>query len=157
MTAPAAQCPWHRRVRQHLGHSIKWRIVVVFVLLATAVAGVFVFGGQRAFAVGWRDAARPLLADYVAHLASEVVAEAFHQFPAAGATGAIVLAAAPPAIHTWPELDAVTLDLYVCNHSRDNRAAAEAAVTALQLAFQAQRTVRRDVMRGGIGAAALTN
>ena len=72
MTAPAAQCPWHRRVRQHLGHSIKWRIVVVFVLLATAVAGVFVFGAQRACAVGWRDAARPLLADYVAHLASEV-------------------------------------------------------------------------------------
>ena len=72
MTAPAAQCPWHRRVRQHLGHSIKWRIVVVFVLLASAGAAVFVIGAQRAFAVGWRDAARPLLADYVAHLASEV-------------------------------------------------------------------------------------
>ncbi len=87
----------------------------------------------------------------------DVVAAAFHQFPDAGATGALVLAESHLAVHTWPELDAVTLDLYVCNHSRDNRAAAEAAFTALQLAFQAQRTVRRDVMRGGIGAAALTN
>jgi S-adenosylmethionine decarboxylase len=57
----------------------------------------------------------------------EVVAAAFHQFPAAGATGALVLAESHLAIHTWPELDAVTLDLYVCNHSQDNRAAAEAA------------------------------
>ena len=87
----------------------------------------------------------------------DVVAAAFHQFPDAGATGALVLAESHLAVHTWPELDAVTLDLYVCNHSRDNRAAAEAAFTALQLAFQAQRTVRRDVMRGGIGAAAVTN
>jgi S-adenosylmethionine decarboxylase proenzyme len=82
----------------------------------------------------------------------DVVAAAFHQFPDAGATGALVLAESHLAVHTWPELDAVTLDLYVCNHSRDNRAAAEAAFTALQLAFQAQRTVRRDVMRGGIPA-----
>jgi signal transduction histidine kinase len=75
MNEAAAYCPWHRRVRQHLGHSIKWRIVVVFLLLAAAVAGVFVFGAQRAFAVGWRDAARPLLADYVAHLTREITAD----------------------------------------------------------------------------------
>ena len=74
MSAATPPCPWHRRWRQNLGHSIKWRIVVVFVLLASAVAAVFVIGAQRAFAVGWRDAARPLLADYVAHLASEITA-----------------------------------------------------------------------------------
>ena len=66
MSTTTPPSPWHRRWRRNLGHSIKWRIVVVFVLLATAVAGVFVFGAQRAFAVGWREAARPLLADYVA-------------------------------------------------------------------------------------------
>ena len=77
-----------------------------------------------------------------------VVAEAFHQFPDAGATGALVLAESHLAIHTWPELDAVTLDLYVCNHSQDNRAAAEAAYAALQAEFRPQRVVRRDVQRG---------
>jgi S-adenosylmethionine decarboxylase proenzyme len=77
-----------------------------------------------------------------------VVAEAFHQFPGAGATGALVLAESHLAIHTWPELDAVTLDLYVCNHSRDNRAGAEAAYQALKAAFGPQRVARRDVSRG---------
>ena len=79
-----------------------------------------------------------------------VVAEAFHQFPAAGATGALVLAESHLAIHTWPELEAVTLDLYVCNFSQDNRAAAEGAFEALRAAFKPQRVVRHDVKRGVI-------
>ena len=63
---------WHRRAQHRFAHSIKWRIVAVFTLLGLAVAAVFVFGAQRAFSVGWREAARPLLADYVAHLAQDV-------------------------------------------------------------------------------------
>ena len=77
-----------------------------------------------------------------------VVTEAFHQFPTAGATGALVLAESHLAIHTWPELESVTLDLYVCNYSQDNRAAAEAAYDALRTGFQPERVVRRDVVRG---------
>lgn len=81
----------------------------------------------------------------------EVVAAAFHQFPAAGATGALVLAESHLAIHTWPELDSATFDLYVCNHSRDNRAAAEAAYSLLCAELQPARIVRRDIFRGAPG------
>jgi S-adenosylmethionine decarboxylase proenzyme len=82
-----------------------------------------------------------------------VVAQVFHDFGTAhqpaGATGAIVLAESHLAVHTWPELGAVTADLYVCNFSRDNRGAAETAFLALEKAFHPGRTVRRDVLRGG--------
>jgi S-adenosylmethionine/arginine decarboxylase-like enzyme len=44
----------------------------------------------------------------------------------------------------------VTLDLYVCNYSQDNRAAAEAAYEALRAEFKPQRVVRHDVKRGAI-------
>ena len=64
--------PWHRRARYHLGHSIQWRMVLVFLLLAGAMTTVFVVGAQRAFAIGWREAAAPLLADYVDHLAADL-------------------------------------------------------------------------------------
>lgn len=77
-----------------------------------------------------------------------VVAEAFHAFAQGGATGAVVLAESHVAVHTWPELDAVTLDIYVCNFSQDNRAAAEGAYAALHAAFQPRQAVRRDVIRG---------
>lgn len=83
-----------------------------------------------------------------------VVAEAFHGFGTAaapaGATGAVVLAESHLAVHTWPELGGVTLDLYVCNYSQDNRAAAEAAYARLAAAFQPQRSQRRDLLRGAL-------
>ena len=83
------------------------------------------------------------------------VAEAFHAFgepgAPAGATGAVVLAESHLAVHTWPEIGAVTIDLYVCNFSRDNSAAAEACFQRLRAAFRPTRVVRRDVARGEIG------
>ena len=78
------------------------------------------------------------------------VADAFHQFPGAGATGAIVLAESHLAIHTWPELNAVTLDLYVCNFSQNNRAAAEATYASLLAVFKPGHIRRRDITRGEV-------
>lgn len=65
---------WHQRAGRRLRHSIQLRMVLVFLLLAAAMTFVLVSGAQRAFSVGWREAARPLLADYVDRLASEVTA-----------------------------------------------------------------------------------
>lgn len=85
-----------------------------------------------------------------------VVGQVFHGFGSAespaGATGAVVLAESHLAVHTWPELGAVTLDIYVCNFSQDNRAAAEAAFASLCTAFAPGSVLRRDVLRGGIEA-----
>jgi signal transduction histidine kinase len=63
--------PW-RRARHRVAHSIKLRMVLVFVLLAVAMAFVFITGAQKAFTMGWREAARPILMDYVDRLAAEV-------------------------------------------------------------------------------------
>jgi signal transduction histidine kinase len=64
--------PWHRRARHALGHSLRVRLVALFVLLALAMAAVFVGGMQYALGIGWRDAARPLVMDYVDKLAAEI-------------------------------------------------------------------------------------
>ncbi|MBI2306065.1 MAG: adenosylmethionine decarboxylase [Rhodocyclales bacterium] len=81
------------------------------------------------------------------------VGQLFHQFEnagaPAGATGAVILAESHLAVHTWPELQAVTLDLYVCNFSQDNSAAARAAFDRLLDAFAAADVTRREVLRGG--------
>ncbi len=58
--------------RQRLRHSLRWKLVLVFLLLALAVSVTFLAGAQKAFQVGWRDAARPLLMDYVDRLAAEI-------------------------------------------------------------------------------------
>jgi signal transduction histidine kinase len=63
---------WHRRARHRLHHSLKARLVALFLLLALGMAGVFLVGMQKALGVGWRDAARPLLTDYVDRLAAQI-------------------------------------------------------------------------------------
>lgn len=80
------------------------------------------------------------------------VGQVFHQFGTeaepAGATGAVILAESHLAVHTWPELNAVTLDLYVCNFSQDNSAAARAACDRLIAAFAPDSVERREIARG---------
>jgi signal transduction histidine kinase len=53
-------------------HSLKARLVALFLLLAFALSGAFLFGMQKALGIGWRDAARPLVSDYVDRLAAEI-------------------------------------------------------------------------------------
>ena len=65
------------------------------------------------------------------------VGSLFHSFgEGEGVTGAVVLAESHLALHTWPEDDYVTLDVYVCSYSCDNSAKAEALFAALQQAFK---------------------
>jgi signal transduction histidine kinase len=59
---------WHRRWR----HSLRLRLLTLFVVLALAMAAIFMGGMRGVFASGWREAARPLIADYVDRLAAEI-------------------------------------------------------------------------------------
>ena len=63
---------WPRRARHALAHSLRVRLVALFVMLALAMAAVFVGGMQYALSIGWRDAARPLVMDYVDKLAADI-------------------------------------------------------------------------------------
>ena len=69
---PTTALPRWQRWRRQLGHSIKLRLVLLFLLLAAGMSAVFLIGAQKAFSIGWREAARPLLVDYVDRLADEV-------------------------------------------------------------------------------------
>jgi signal transduction histidine kinase len=66
--------PWYRRAARALRCSLKLRMVMVFLLLAMTLSFAFISGVQKAFSVGWREAARPLLMDYVDRLAADVSA-----------------------------------------------------------------------------------
>ena len=91
------------------------------------------------------------------------VNELFHRFaqPAgsaepAGITGVVLLAESHLAVHTWPELGAVTLDVYVCNFGADNSARAHSLLGALIDAFAPARVERHELVRGARTAMAPT-
>jgi hypothetical protein len=58
-----------QRLKQ-MAHSMQWRLVALFILLALAMTAAFIGGTQRSFASGWREAIRPVLGDYIDRLAS---------------------------------------------------------------------------------------
>ncbi|MCD6662663.1 MAG: adenosylmethionine decarboxylase [Comamonas sp.] len=83
-------------------------------------------------------------ASYLENFCKESVAAAgltavgslFHAFGEnGGVTGVIVLAESHLSIHTWPESGYVTLDVYVCNYTENNRPKAQKLFNTLQAAF----------------------
>ena len=111
-------------------------------------------GCARGAPLGDREALRTTVLGAVHAAGLTPVGELFHRFPdgsdAGGVTGVVLLAESHVALHTWPELGAVTLDIYVCNRSTDNGARAEALLAALEAAFAPARAERQRVRRGSL-------
>lgn len=82
-----------------------------------------------------------------------LVGEKWHTFPEyqgepGGVTGMLLLAESHLAIHTWPERNGVTLDVYVCNFEDDNSSKAERLMNELELAFKPGQSQRNRLLRG---------
>ena len=102
-------------------------------------------------------ALRALCLQAVRDAGLQPVGELFHRFPAGGGvTGVVLLAESHLAVHTWPELGAVTLDVYVCNFGADNSARAHSLLGALIDAFEPAQVERHELVRGARTAMAPT-
>ncbi len=82
-----------------------------------------------------------------------IVDEKFFTFPdyqgePGGVTGAVLLAESHLALHTWPERNGVTLDVYVCNFSTDNSPKAEKLLADLIAAFAPRQQDTHRILRG---------
>jgi S-adenosylmethionine decarboxylase len=107
------------------------------------------------------DALRALCLQAVREAGLLPVGELFHRFPQpagasapGGITGVVLLAESHLAVHTWPELGAVTLDVYVCNFGAENSGRAHALMDALVGAFAPAKVERHALQRGGLAVAA---
>ncbi len=107
------------------------------------------------------SALRVACLDAVARAGLTPVGELFHRFEPApgtvagstapgGVTGVVLLAESHLAVHTWPEIEAATLDVYVCNLGADNSARAELVLAQLVEAFAPSVVERHAVQRGAL-------
>lgn len=95
-----------------------------------------------------QQACRALCISAVENAGLTIVGDFFHSFgPGAGVTGMVVLAESHVAIHTWPESAYVTLDVFVCNHNRDNSSRARNLFEALISHFESTDIHRIEVVR----------
>ena len=85
----------------------------------------------------------------------QAVAQLFHAFPVtahgpSGVTATVLLAESHLCVHTWPEQQAATLDVYVCNFGADHSAKAETLMLSLLALFEPVNVERNQVLRGQI-------
>ena len=83
----------------------------------------------------------------------QVVNQLFHAFPSTpcglgGITATVLLAESHLCVHTWPEVNAVTLDVYVCNFGGDHSAKADTLMRQLIERFEPERAVQKRLTRG---------
>lgn len=83
----------------------------------------------------------------------EAVNQLFHTFAATahgpgGVTATVLLAESHLCVHTWPELRAVTLDVYVCNCGADHSAKAQQLLDALVQRFAPKGVEVHSLQRG---------
>lgn len=90
---------------------------------------------------------RPWCLQQITAAGLTVVGEAFHQFNAAGVTGAVLLAESHFTVHTWPEHAMVTLDLFVCNHTTNNSACADVLWELLVSGFSPTQVDQQRLLR----------
>jgi S-adenosylmethionine decarboxylase proenzyme len=77
-----------------------------------------------------------------------VIRHIFHKFEPQGITGIIILAESHVALHTWPEKNALTLDIYVCNYTTDNEEKAMKLLTYIVETFKPEKTRFTTCNRG---------
>lgn len=98
-------------------------------------------------------ALRALCLREVAAAGLTAVNDLFHTFPPrqpgepAGVTGVVLLAESHLALHTWPELGVVTLDIHVCNRSGDSRPGARHLLAALGRVFDPASLTSQEIER----------
>jgi S-adenosylmethionine decarboxylase len=91
--------------------------------------------------------------DAVKSAGLQAVKQLAHEFPVvagekSGVTATVLLAESHLCIHTWPEIKAVTLDVYVCNFGGDHSAKAQKLMDALLAVFKPDSADRHELRRG---------
>ncbi len=75
------------------------------------------------------------------------VGEVYHDFPGGGFTAVICLTESHLSIHTWPEYQMATFDVFLSNYQKDNSAKARAIYRDILVFFEGVETGKREITR----------
>lgn len=94
-----------------------------------------------------KESLKKLMIEVIKKVGLGVLDSIFYQFPKAGVTGVVLLAESHLAIHTWPEKKYLTLDIFVCNLTRDNTKRAHRAFKMFLGSFRPLKVKKKILKR----------
>lgn len=71
----------------------------------------------------------------------------YYNFPEGGFTGIISLVESHIAIHTWPEFNYLTLDVYLCNYTKDNSKICKKVFKEISEFFKPYKVYKQSIKR----------
>ncbi|MEK7170858.1 MAG: S-adenosylmethionine decarboxylase [Patescibacteria group bacterium] len=71
----------------------------------------------------------------------------YYPFDGGGFTGVVALCESHVSIHTWPEEHFVTLDVFTCNYSRDNKPATHTVFDQISALFNPIAIDKKEIDR----------
>jgi S-adenosylmethionine decarboxylase len=80
---------------------------------------------------------KDFMEEQITLLSLRKIGEVYHNFPGGGFTGVVCLTESHLSIHTWPERNYVTFDVFLSNYLKDNRPVTRSVYKATQEFFQA--------------------
>ena len=80
---------------------------------------------------------RDFIDEQIISLGLRKIGEVYHNFPGGGYTGVVCLTESHLSIHTWPERNYVTFDIFLSNYLKDNRPVTRRVYKATQEFLQA--------------------
>ncbi|MBD1385046.1 S-adenosylmethionine decarboxylase [Mucilaginibacter rigui] len=77
----------------------------------------------------------------------EKVGEVYHDFDGAGFTGVVCLTESHLSIHTWPEFNLATFDIFLSNYQKDNSEKVRAIYHEILSFFEATEIKKTELVR----------
>ncbi|NQV12095.1 adenosylmethionine decarboxylase [Candidatus Uhrbacteria bacterium] len=88
-----------------------------------------------------------ILAPLIANNGLTVLDSAGHTFDDGGVTVIVALAESHVSVHTWPHDEYVTLDVFVCNHTKDNSGDAQVLFDKVSALFTPKTSSTHLILR----------
>jgi S-adenosylmethionine decarboxylase len=83
----------------------------------------------------------------IEHFKLSKVGEVYHAFPNGGYTGVVCLTESHLSIHTWPEQNYLTFDIFLSNYLKDNRDITKAFYQRVKQYFNATVVFEQTIER----------
>lgn len=83
----------------------------------------------------------------IAEYSLKKVGEVYHDFDGAGFTGVVCLTESHLSIHTWPEFNLATFDIFLSNYQKDNSEKVSAIYKQVLSFFEATEINKTELVR----------
>ncbi|WP_231490015.1 S-adenosylmethionine decarboxylase family protein [Pedobacter sp. Leaf170] len=105
------------------------------------------FSSDEVNKLSFFDECKTLFNQLIIENGLEKVGEVYHDFPGGGFTAVICLTESHLSIHTWPEFNLATFDIFLSNYKKDNTEKVKSIYQSVLNFFEGKEIQKTEIVR----------